>query len=52
MIFWHEISNNVVCVTSKGLEQPAPTLSLIRDFARRLNISWLLGYWTNTILSF
>ena len=34
----HEISNNVVCATSKGSDQPAHTLSLIRAFASRLNI--------------
>ena len=34
----HEISNNVVCATSEGLDQPAHTRSLIRAFARRLNI--------------
>ena len=34
----HEISNNVVCATSKALDQPARTRSLIRAFARRLNI--------------
>ena len=34
----HEISNNVVCATSKGSEQPAHTSSLIRAFAGRLNI--------------
>ena len=35
---WHEISNNVVCATSKGSDQPAHTLSLIRAFASRLHI--------------
>ena len=30
----HEISNNVVCATSKGSDQPAHTCSLIRAFAR------------------
>ena len=35
---WHEISNNVVCEPSKGSDQPAQTCSLIRAFARRLNI--------------
>ena len=35
---WHEISNNVVCATSKGSDQPAHTRSLIRVFASRLNI--------------
>ena len=34
----HEISNNVVCATSKGSNQPAHMLSLIRAFANRLNI--------------
>ena len=32
----HEISNNVVCGTSKGSDQPAHTRSLIRAFAGRL----------------
>ena len=34
----HEISNNVVCATSKGLDQPAHTRSLIRAYASRLDI--------------
>ena len=34
----HEISNNVVCATSIGSDQPAHTRSLIRAFAGRLNI--------------
>ena len=34
----HEISNNVVCATSKASDQPAHTRSLIRAFARRLSI--------------
>ena len=34
----HEISNNLVCATSKASDQPAHTRSLIRAFARRLNI--------------
>ena len=29
----HEISNNVVCATSKGSDQPAHTRSLSRAFA-------------------
>ena len=37
---WHEISNYVVCATSKGSDQPAHTHSLIRAFASRLNILW------------
>ena len=34
----HEISNNVVCATSKASDQPAHTRSLIKTFASRLNI--------------
>ena len=34
----HEISNNVLCATSKASDQPAHTRSLIRAFACRLNI--------------
>ena len=34
----HNISNNVVCATSKGSDQPAHTRSLIRAFASRLSI--------------
>ena len=34
----HEISNNLVCATSKASDQPAQTRSLIRAFACRLNI--------------
>ena len=48
----HGISNNVVCATSKASDQPAHTRSLIRAFACRLNILWLLSYWLNTIWSF
>ena len=40
----HEISNNVVCGTSKGSDQPAHMRSLIRAFASRLSIIWLLCY--------
>ena len=40
-----EISNNVVCATSKASDQPAHTRSLIRAFASRLSILWLLSYW-------
>ena len=32
----HEISNKVVCATSKGSDQPAHTRSLIRAYASRL----------------
>ena len=34
----HEISNNVVCATSKAADQHAQRRSLIRAFASRLNI--------------
>ena len=34
----HEISNNVVCATSKASDKPAPTRSLIRASASRLSI--------------
>ena len=34
----HELSNNVVCATSKASDQPAHTRSLIRTFANRLSI--------------
>ena len=34
----HDISNNVVCATSNGSDQPAHMCSLIRAFACRLNI--------------
>ena len=40
----HEISNNVVCATSKASDQPAHTRSQIRAFASRLSIPWLLSY--------
>ena len=48
----HEISNNVVCATSKGSDQPAHTHSLIRAFASRLNILYVLSYGLNIIWSF
>ena len=40
----HEISNNVVCATSKASEQPEHMRSLIRTFASRLNNIWLLSH--------
>ena len=40
----HEISNNVVCATSKVSDQPAHMHSLIRAFACHLNILSLLSY--------
>ena len=44
----HEISNNVVCVTSKASDQPAHTHSLIRAFASRLTILSLKGCCTGS----
>ena len=38
-----DISNNVVCATSKASDQPAHTYSLIKAFASRLNILWVCG---------
>ena len=49
---WHVISNNVVCATSKGSDQPAHTRRLTRAFVCHLNILWLLSYWPNIIWSF
>ena len=40
----HDISNNVVCATSKASDQPAHKRSLIRAFARLLNIILLLSF--------
>ena len=34
----HEISNNVICATSKASDKHAHTCCLIRAFASRLNI--------------
>ena len=34
----HEISNNVICATSKASDQPAHTSSPIRAFASSLSI--------------
>ena len=48
----HEISNNVVCVTSKASDQPAHMHSLIRAFASCLNILWILSYCPKIIWSF
>ena len=48
----HEISNNVVCATSKASDQPAQSRSLIRAFASRLNILWVLSYCPNSVWSF
>ena len=45
----HEISNNVICATSKASDQPVHMRSLIRAFASSLNILWVLSYWLNII---
>ena len=37
----HEISNNVVCATSKASDQPAHTRSLIRAFSSRVEYSMI-----------
>ena len=39
----HEISNNVVCATSKASDQPVHTRNLIRAFTSRLSILLLLS---------
>ena len=44
ILFYFEPSNNLVCATSKGSDQPAHTRSLIRAFASRLNSLWVLSY--------
>ena len=41
---WHGFSKNVVWATSKASDQPAHTRSLIRAFASRLSIIWVLSY--------
>ena len=48
----HEISINVVYAPSEGSDHPAHTLSLIRAFASRLSILWVLSYWLNIIWNF
>ena len=48
----HEISNNVVCATSKGSDQPAHTRSLIRAFALSLEYSITLKLLTEYDLEF
>ena len=48
----HEISNNVVCATSKASDQPAHMRSLIRAFASRFPILRVLSYLLNIIWNF
>ena len=48
----HEISDNVVCVTSKASDQPGHTRSLIRAFACRLNILFSVKLLTEHHLEF
>ena len=40
-VFCNEISNNMVCATSKGSDQPAHTRSLISATVSRCNILFL-----------
>ena len=40
----HGIANNVACATSKASDQPAHRRSLIRAFASRLSILWMVSY--------
>ena len=48
----HEISNNVVCGTSKGSDKPAHTRSLIRALASRLDYSMIFNLLTEHHLEF
>ena len=48
----HDISNNVVCATSKASDQPAHTRSLIGALAAHLSILWLSSCWLDSIWSF
>ena len=43
---WHEISNNVICETSKSSDQSDQSLLLVAG------IFWVLNYWPNIIWSF
>ena len=49
---WNEMSNNVVCATSNGLDQPAHMCSLIRVCASRLNITMNVKLLTKHYLEF
>ena len=48
----HEISNNVVCATSKASDQPAHTRSLIRAFASRFSVFLIVKLLTEYHLEF
>ena len=48
----HVISNNVICATSKGSDQPAHTRSLIRAFASTLEYYMTLRLLTEHNLEF
>ena len=43
----HEISNNVVCATSKASDQPAHMGSLIRAFVSRLRTHFFIRFFTS-----
>ena len=47
-----DISNNMVCATSKGSDQTAHMRSLIRDFASRMYIVLVLSCWLTIIWGF
>ena len=48
----HEISNNVVCATSKGSDHPCAYARSDKSLCWRLIILGLLSYWPNIIWSF
>ena len=48
----HDNSNNVVCATSAGSDQPAHSRSLIRAFASHLNYSMTVKLLTEHHLEF
>ena len=48
----HEISNNVVCATSKASDQPAHLRSLIRAFASRFEYSMIVKLLSEHYLEF
>ena len=48
----HEISNNLVCTTSKASDQPGHTFSLTRAFASRFNSLMTVKLLTENQLEF
>ena len=47
----YDVSNNVVYAASTGSDQLVHMRSLIRAFASRLIILWILSYWPEIICS-